>query len=46
MSAEELLEAQKDPDSHRDIRVRVTGYSGIFVDICERLQNDIIERMK
>ena len=42
--ANELIEAQKDPDSHRDLRVRVTGYSGVFVDICEELQNDIIER--
>jgi len=41
-----LLDAQKNPHSHRDLRVRVTGYSGVFVDICERLQNDIIERMK
>ena len=43
-SADELIDAQKDPDSHRDLRVRVTGYSGVFVDICEELQNDIIER--
>ena len=41
-----LIEAQKDPDTHRDIRVRVTGYSGVFVDMCERLQNDVIERFK
>lgn len=42
----DLLEAKKDPQSHRDLRVRVTGYSGVFVDICERLQNDIIERFQ
>ncbi len=42
----ELLDAQKNPQSHRDLRVRVTGYSGVFVDICERLQNDIIERFR
>lgn len=41
-----LIDAQRDPDSHRDIRVRVTGYSGVFVDMCERLQNDVIERFK
>ena len=46
VGAERLVEAQKDPDAHRDIRVRVTGYSGIFVDMCERLQNDVIERFK
>ena len=43
-NADELIDAQKNPDEHRDLRVRVTGYSGVFVDICEELQNDIIER--
>lgn len=46
VSADALIDAQRNPDAHRDLRVRVTGYSGIFVDICERLQNDIIERLK
>lgn len=41
-----LIDAQIHPDQHRDLRVRVTGYSGIFVDICKRLQDDIIERLK
>ena len=44
--ADTLREAQSEPDSHRDVRVRVTGYSGIFVDMCERLQNDIINRFE
>ena len=43
---EDLIDAKINPDAHRDLRVRVTGYSGVFVDICERLQNDIIERFK
>lgn len=43
-NADELIDAQKNPDGHRDLRVRVTGYSGVFVDICQDLQNDIIER--
>lgn len=42
----DLMDAQKNPDVHRDLRVRVTGYSGVFVDMCSRLQNDIIERFK
>ena len=42
----DLVDAQKNPDAHRDLRVRVTGYSGVFVDICERLQNDIIKRFE
>ncbi len=40
----DMIDAQKNPHLHRDLRVRVTGYSGIFVDISERLQNDIIKR--
>lgn len=43
---EDLIDAQKNPDAHRDLLVRVTGYSGVFVDICKDLQNDIIERLK
>lgn len=45
-SLDDLLDAQKNPHLHRDLRVRVTGYSGVFVDICDRLQSDIIERLK
>ncbi len=44
VDVDDLIDAQKNPEQHRDLRVRVTGYSGIFVDICERLQNDIINR--
>ena len=40
-----LRDAQKHPQEHRDLRVRVTGYSGVFVDICKKLQDDIIERL-
>lgn len=42
----DLIDAKVNPDAHRDLRVRVTGYSGVFVDFCERLQNDVIERFK
>ena len=42
----ELIEAQKTPALYRDLRVRVTGYSGVFVDIPTRLQNDIIKRLQ
>ena len=44
VSREALRDAQAHPDRHRDLRVRVTGYSGVFVDICKALQDDIIER--
>ncbi|MBE6702358.1 MAG: hypothetical protein E7585_02980 [Ruminococcaceae bacterium] len=46
VGAKDLMDAQQNPDRHRDLRVRVTGYSGIFVDICKDLQDDIIERFK
>ena len=44
--AEELIDAQLHPERHRDLRVRVTGYSGIFVDISKPLQDDIIQRFQ
>lgn len=43
---EDLIDAQKNPEAHRDLRVRVTGYSGVFVDVCRRLQDDIIHRFE
>ncbi len=46
VNAADLLDAQKNPQLHRDKRVRVTGYSGVFVDIPKRLQDDIIKRLK
>lgn len=46
VNAEELEDAKAHPWAHRDLRVRVTGYSGIFVDLCPRLQDDVINRMK
>ena len=46
VALEQLLEAKKNPELYRDLRVRVTGYSGIFVDFCERLQDDVIKRFE
>lgn len=46
VGVEDLLDAQQNPHLHRDLRVRVTGYSGVFVDITKTLQDDIIERLK
>ena len=40
----QLIEAQKNPDQHRDLMVRVTGYSAVFVDMDKNAQNDIIRR--
>lgn len=46
LNVNDLFAARVKPEEHRDLRVRVTGYSGIFVDFCERLQDDIIERFR
>ncbi len=39
-----LREAQKNPDSWRDLTVRITGYSAIFVDMTQNAQDEIIRR--
>ena len=43
-SVEELLDAQKHPDRHRNIMVRVCGFSARFVDLSKRWQDEIIAR--
>jgi formate C-acetyltransferase len=44
VSAETLRDAQKHPEKHRDLIVRVAGYSDYFNDLGEDLQNEIIRR--
>ena len=44
VDAETLRAAQRDPQSHRDLIVRVAGYSDYFCDLGETLQNEIIAR--
>ena len=39
-----LIAAQKDPDKHRDLIVRVAGYSDHFRNLSKALQDEIIER--
>ena len=41
---EKLLEAQKTPENHKDLVVRVAGYSAYFVEIGKGVQDDIIRR--
>ena len=43
-SREELLDAQKNPASHRNLLVRVGGYSAYFIDLPHELQNEIVTR--
>ena len=39
-----LREAQAEPEKHRDLIVRVAGYSDYFCDLTPALQNEIIAR--
>lgn len=44
VTAEQLREAQAHPESHRDLIVRVAGYSDYFCDLSRELQEEIIAR--
>jgi trans-4-hydroxy-L-proline dehydratase len=44
VSAETLREAQQHPEQHRDLIVRVAGYSDYFADLSKTLQDEIIAR--
>jgi formate C-acetyltransferase len=43
---EELLKAQKDPNSYTHVLVRVGGFSAHFVDLDRDIQDDIIARYR
>lgn len=40
----ELLDAQINPDNYRDLMVRITGYSAVFVDMSKKAQDEFIRR--
>ncbi|MDR0498344.1 MAG: glycyl radical protein [Holophagales bacterium] len=44
VNAETLREAQRNPETHRDLIVRVAGYSDYFCDLSLALQEEIIKR--
>jgi pyruvate formate-lyase/glycerol dehydratase family glycyl radical enzyme len=44
VTADTLRSAQREPEKHRDLIVRVAGYSDYFVDLGSSLQNEIIQR--
>jgi len=44
VSTEVLRAAQEDPDSYRNVIVKVGGYSAYFVDLGKEIQNEIISR--
>jgi len=39
-----LLDAKAHPEKHRDLIVRVAGYSAYFIDLDNRMQDEIIRR--
>jgi len=41
---ETLRDAQRHPERHRDLMVRITGYSAAFVDMTRDAQDEIIRR--
>ena len=41
---ETLIDAQKHPENHRDLVVRVAGYSAFFNELCKDVQDEIISR--
>ena len=44
VSAETLRAARADPESHRDLIVRVAGYSDYFTNLTANLQDEVIRR--
>jgi len=44
VTSEEMREAQEHPAAHRDIVVRVSGYSAQFIDLSDIAQDEIIDR--
>ena len=44
VSSDDMRAAQKDPAAYRNLVVRIAGYSAYFVELSERMQNDIINR--
>jgi len=44
VDVEELLDAKKNPDKHKDLIVRVGGFSAYFIQLTPEVQDDIIMR--
>ncbi len=44
LTKEKLVDAQKNPEKHRNLVVRVAGYSAFFVELDKDIQDEIISR--
>ena len=41
---EDLIAAKKNPEAYRGLTVRVAGYTAYFVELADKLQDEIIAR--
>ncbi len=44
MSTEEMKDAMKHPENHRNLMVRISGYNAYFIELNKDLQMELIER--
>ncbi len=44
VNEEDLLAAQREPEKHKNITIRVAGYTAYFVELAKDLQDEIIAR--
>jgi pyruvate-formate lyase len=44
VDSDTLRDAQEQPENYRDLVVRISGYSGIFVNLSDIAQDEIIRR--
>jgi len=44
LSRETLLDARRNPEQHKNLMVRVCGYSAVYVSLSEETQNEILQR--
>jgi formate C-acetyltransferase len=44
VSRETLLAARKNPEDFRTLKVRVSGFAGVYTELCEDIQEDILKR--
>ena len=44
MDSETLRDAQKHPENHKDLLIRVSGYSAYFVELGRDVQDHLIQR--
>ena len=44
VNKQDLIQAKETPENYRHLLVRVAGYTANYVDLAEKLQNEIIAR--